>query len=322
MGKQMASKSSRSFIFIFSHIICIVCLTGCNGFKPIPTPTSTYTPTKTLIPTSTYTVTPEPSRTATLIPLPTSSMNDKSSISLAKECRNVMDGLYKLKKDLGLPDHLTGENPTREDTDFDPNQYFQILSHLSLTPGYVLDYIYFGDELGGKPLLYARKTNAKPFLTYDDLLKSYGEELSGERSYSQLNHAFDYLEKIQIDKSLESYYQFIVLASLGDQFYLFWHGLYNDVKIMCDSSDLKLIYEDMKDFEIELPIDIANEMERIDFNPVVAEDKVTVSVRFVTFTKWGGFFENVYILDKEKMPLELVDVQWHPIIEYDCGIAF
>jgi hypothetical protein len=109
---------------------------------------------------------------------------------------------------------------------------------LNIAPGYQLDYLYFLDHLGGKPVLYARPIDNAPFQTYEEFLQSYGEEISGESSYAALNHAYDYLDQIQIDGSPESYFQFIVLALLGDQFYLDWHGLYNDTMILCDSSDL------------------------------------------------------------------------------------
>jgi hypothetical protein len=101
-------------------------------------------------------------------------------------------------------------------------------------PNYQLDYIYFSDELGGKPVVYASKPGATPFQSSEEFLKFYGEELSGERSYGIVQHAYDYLDKIRIDQSPESYFQFITLALSGDQFYLFWHGLYNDTKILCD----------------------------------------------------------------------------------------
>ena len=314
-------KLYRSF-FVMVMFALVVGTTGCGAVTPVPTSTPTEIPTKTPIPTAAYTPTLDPSSTATFAPIPTSSINDQSAISLTNECRTVVDGLYNLKKDLGLPDHFTTEDSFRQATDFDPNQYFQVFTHLKITSGYKLDYIYFSDELGGKPLLYARKSGATPFKTYEEFLKSYGEEMSGERSYSQLNHAFDYLDKIQTDKSPESYYQFIVLASLGDQFYLSWHGLYNDAKILCDPSDMKYVNDDMKDFDVEFPQNVKDGITEIDFKPVVAVGEKTVTVRFVTFTKWGGFYENIYNMEKDTVPMKLIDVQWHPLIEYDCGISF
>jgi hypothetical protein len=50
-------------------------------------------------------------------------------------------------------------------------------------------------------------------------------------------------------------------------------------------------------------------------------DEGTVTVRFVTFTKWGGFFESVFVLEGNN-PIELIDVQRNRLIQYDCGIVF
>ena len=308
----------------FSVVVILVLTfgaTGCGAVTPVPTSTPTVIPTKTPIPTATYTPTIEPSPTATIPPVPTISVSNQSALSISTECRAVVDGLYNLKKDLGLPDHFTEEKPLRLESEFDPNSYFNIFTHLKLASGYKLDYIYFNDELGGLPLVYARKSSSAPFQSYDELLKSFGEEFEGERSYGQLRHKYDYLEKIQIDKTPESYFEFVTLAFLGDQFYLWWHGLYNDAIILCDPSDTQYVDAEMKGFDIEFSQDVKDRIEKIDFNPVVIGGENDVTVRFVTFTKWGGFFENVYVMDKEN-PMQLLDVKFNPLIEYDCGISF
>ena len=302
-------------------LVLVIGTTGCGAVTPVPTSTPTVIPTKTPVPTTTNTPTPEPSPTATIPPVPTISVNKQSALSMSNACRGVVDGLYELKKDLGLPEHFTAENPFRLDSEFNPNSYFSVLTHLKLTSGHKLDYIYFNDELGGLPLVYTRKSSVAPFQSYADLLKSFGEEIEGERSYGQLKHKYDYLEQIQIDKTPESYFEFTALAFQGDQFYLWWHGLYNDLKILCDSSDLQFVNEDMHGFDIEFPQDVKDRIEKIDFSPVVIVGESDITVRMITFTKWGGFYENVYVMDKEN-PMQLLDVQFNPIIEYDCGISF
>ncbi len=295
--------------------------TGCGGVTPVPTTTPTIIPSETPIPTPTHTPTLEPSPTVAIPPVPTISVNNQSALSMSTECRAVVDGLYNLKKDLGLPDHFTAENPFRLDSEFNSNSYFNVLTHLKLASGYKLDYIYFNDELGGLPLVYARESSSAPFQSYDELLKSFGEEFEGERSYGQLRHKYDYLEKVLIDKTPESYFEFVTLAFLGDQFYLWWHGLYNDSIILCDPSDMQYVDAEMNGFDIEFPQDIKDRIDEIDFSPVAVVGESDITVRFVTFTKWGGFFENVYVMDKED-PMQLLDVKFNPLIEYDCGINF
>lgn len=318
----MRSQSLKTFIVFV--LFCAPIVFGCAlplRTLPTATPTSTKPPTKTSVPTATMTLTPKPSPTATVLSVATRSVNDPSALYIPDECRAVVDGFHALKKDLGLPDHFTAENPGRQESDFDPNQYFQVLTHLELAAGYKLDYIYFNDELGGLPLVYARKSSSAPFQSYSELLESFGEDMSGERSYGELRHKYDYLEKIQIDQTPESYFEFVTLAFLGDQFYLFWHGLYNDSKILCDLTDIQYVEAEMESFELEFPREVKDKIEQIDFRPTVIIDENSVTVRYVTFTKWGGFFENVYVMDKEN-PMQLLDVKFNPLIEYDCGISF
>ncbi|MFN8383405.1 MAG: hypothetical protein U0V02_15790 [Anaerolineales bacterium] len=317
----MKTKLSHNFFVTIIIILIVAGTTSCGAVTPVPTPTPSPTLTKTPIPSPTFTSTPIPSPTSTPIMVPTSVLNDPNTVSFTDECRRVIDGLHSLKSDLGLPEHFTTENPFRESTDFNPNGYFKIFKHIKVKSGYTLDYVYFQDELGGKPLIYARKTNATPFHTYEEFLKSYGEEMSGERSYAQLNHAFDYLEQIETDKTPESFYEFVILAFLGDQFYLQWHGLYHDEIVLCDPSDSQYIDNEMAGFDLEFPQDVKDNIEKVDFQSRVLEDEDTISVRIVAFTKWGGFWENIYVMDKEN-PLNLQDIQSNWLLPYDCGISF
>lgn len=117
-------KLHRRF-WIIVVLVLVIGTSGCGGVTPVPTPTNT--PTKTPIPEPTSTPTPEPSPTATLVTVPTSSLSDPDAISLKNECRNIIDGLYSLKQDLGLPDHYTAENSVRQATDFDPINIFKYL---------------------------------------------------------------------------------------------------------------------------------------------------------------------------------------------------
>ena len=96
-------------------------------------------------------------------------------------CRLIVDSLMNLKSELGLPEHFMLDHPRRKPGDFDPNQYFDIFTHLDLTSGYTLDFVYFTDDLGGKPLVYARQTSSTPFRSYEGLLASFGEVITDEQ---------------------------------------------------------------------------------------------------------------------------------------------
>lgn len=319
----MKRNTANRFLAAILIFLSIESIVGCAALPPAATPAATVAATFTPVATSTATLppTPRPSPTATQAHVPTSSIQDPSAISLSNECRRVVDGLRNLVDGLGVPEHLTSENPVRQATDFDPNSYFQVLTHLKMAAGYKLDFLYFSDELGGMPLVYARKSNSAPFSSYNDFLKSFGEEVSNERSYGTLRHNYDYLEKIQIDRTPESYFEYTTLALLGDQFYLVWHANYNDTRILCDISDVAIIRGELEGLNTQFPQTVEDQIDEIEFEPAVIIQEETVTVRFVSFTKWGGFFENVYVMDINN-PMKLLDVKFNPLIQYDCGFLF
>jgi hypothetical protein len=242
-----------------------------------------------------------------------------------------VDGFAGLTRGLHLPEHYMTGNSVRQPGDFDPNEYFKVLTHLKIAPGYTLDYVFFGDSIGGKPLIYARKSNSKPFENYKAFVRSYGEPPTDEYSFLPLKYASAYVEKIQPDQSPESYFQFLALALLGDQFYLTWHALYNDKKIICDASDLETVNQDLKLFlrhspeedipEIGLPQEIIDQVAKINLQPMALVNEKTITFRFVSFSKWGGFTENIFVLDKKNLRAP-IDTQFNALIEYDCGVMF
>jgi len=280
-----------------------------NTLRPKSTNTATSSPTIT----KTVTRTKKPSRTASPTPAP--------GVPLGDTCRSAVDGFYNLKKNLVLPDHLTSGEPFRKARDFDPNRYFPILNHLKMKTGYTLDYVYYLDDLGSKPLLYTRKTGTPPFLSYEAFLKSVGAEMSGERSYMTLPNAFDFLNMIQVDGSEASFFQFAFLAELGDQFYLSWHANYNDFIILCDAQDLKNVTRALGDYNLTFPQDRWETAKAIEFQPTVSIQEDAVTVRMIIFSKWGGFWENIAVMDKNN-PFTILDMKMNVLVAYDCGINF
>jgi hypothetical protein len=63
-------------------------------------------------------------------------------------CQEVVNNLSGLINSLDFPDRLE-QDAEKTDQDFDVNQYFMVLDRLSMQPGYVLDYVYFSDGVGG-----------------------------------------------------------------------------------------------------------------------------------------------------------------------------
>ncbi|MBN2388811.1 MAG: hypothetical protein JXB85_17480 [Anaerolineales bacterium] len=311
-------------ILVFLMVVCFgLGSLGCQFLSLAATATPRPTATETLRPTATETLRPTPTLRPTLTATATrpAGVDVEEAISLAVSCRSSMDSLHELRDDLGLPEHYVSGDPLRGPGEFDPNSYFLVWSHLSMAEEYTLDYVYFGDELGGRPMLYARPVTQAAYETYDDFLGGIGASYSGERSYDILPYAFYYLDYIRVDDTPESFFEFLSLALLGDQYYLFWHGLYHDEILLCDDSDLAYVDAAMGAFDLIFPAEVAGQVPNLDLAPAVIVSDFEVLVRIVWFTKWGGFLEAVYIMDRQN-PALLLDVQVTPLIEYNCGIYF
>lgn len=315
------SKPAKIMIFIMLFISMLACSLQ-NQVEVLPTITLYPTTTRVVLPTLIKSNTPTPTTVPTEPPLPTTvNTITNDAVDLTAACRSIINGYEALRENSPYPDNLSEGYAFHQAGDFDPNAYFEFLTHTSMTPGKVLDYIYFSDELGGLPLVYSRDENAPQFKSYEEFMASFDEEVTNERSYDSLYHNYDYLVDVHIDGSPESYLEFISLVMLGDQFYLWWHGLYNDTRLMCDASDLSYVKQDLQQFELTFTDDELAQINRINYTPKVDIQESQVAIRVVTFSKWGGFYEYTFYVEKDD-PFQLIDVQSTPLLEYDCGIAF
>jgi hypothetical protein len=107
--------------------------------------------------------------------------------------------MMNLTQNLTFPDRFHEGNPIKTDDDFDANSYLSVLNHLSIETGYELDFVYFRDGVGGKPLVYARKTDQAPYETYAEFTAVAGEPSYWEGSYGYLEHAHDCMALIKTD---------------------------------------------------------------------------------------------------------------------------
>jgi hypothetical protein len=209
---------------------------------------------------------------------------------------------------MSFPENFQTENPTKQGGEFDANNYFQALTHLSMQPGYVLDYVYHFDGMGGYPILYPRPAGQAPFLT--------------EADYAASGDSANYLDFIQIDDTAEGYFQYVALNILGPQFYLFWHANYNDYQIMCNPADVQGVTANLGDFGRSMsPLSRLRTLLLRDVAPTVSTGEQTVEVQVVVFTKWGGFLRWTYTIDRN-FPHKILDVKEKILIPYDCGVMF
>jgi hypothetical protein len=225
------------------------------------------------------------------------------------DCRLTLDAISALTGGLEIPANFQTHDPVKKGGEFDVMQYFSVLDHLSMQPGYVLDYVYHFDGMGGSPILYVRPASQPPYATEADL--------------SDLDEKPGYLDYIQTDDTPESYFQLTVLSVTSSKFYLYWHANYSDSQIICKKVDVTDIVSSL-DGDFGYPISPISRIRAAllrGVGPVVNISDQTAEVRIMTFTRWGGFYQQIFTISRS-MPHTFLDVQEKNIIPYDCGVMF
>jgi hypothetical protein len=224
-------------------------------------------------------------------------------------CRSSVEAMSALVNGLEFPANFQTENPVKAGGEFDVMQYFKVLDHLSMQPGTILDYVYHFDGMGGYPVMYVRPVEQPPYATEADLPAS--------------DASANYLDYVQVDETPESYFQFVVLAMTGNQFYLYWHADYNDSQIVCDKAEVKRIVSGLNGefgYRISVPSWVKAFLMK-DISPSVMINTQTVEVQLVTFTHWGGFYRETYTINRS-MHHTIQNVQKENIVPYECGVMF
>ena len=230
--------------------------------------------------------------------------------------QSTIDALSALHRDLELPDYLIEGGARQRAGEFDANETFSVLSHVSMEPGYVLDYVYFSEFAGGEPLLYARPVDQAAHLTYAEFYTATGITINSPQRD-------DYLEHVRVDGTMEGFFELALFHLMGDQFYLYWHAGYDDATAVCDQTGVETIVSALEDSDLGRPLS-AEEAQRaraLDPAPVVEFEGDTVTTTFVFFTKWGGFLQQTYVFERE-FPHKLIRGNATELVPYDCGILF
>ena len=224
----------------------------------------------------------------------------KVSEDVAIAWQQNIDTLHQLYQSQVIPDHIRTEQPVFTGAEFDLMQIFEFLDHLSMLPSYQLAYSYFYQaSFEGHPILYACE---RPF---------YGTPDSTNCQEGGLGY-------VAADGSELGYLQWLLLHEMGDQFYLYWHAAYNDKLLVATEEGLDAILLEMEDF---LDSQQKNRFELIDPQPRIAVGDETVTIRVVWFTKFGGFSETYYQVNKDH-PHTTTELETNLLLEYDCGIMY
>ena len=227
---------------------------------------------------------------------------------IINNCADIVSAVGEIQSGIA-PQHLIDTGVKRGD-EFDVNGYFTVLTNLSMQGGYLLDYVYISESLGGSPLLYARPESQATYTSMEDVPEN-----------AQLP---DFREYLEVEDVKEGYFEYVVLNTMANQFYLDWHALYNDTEIVCNSDEVHAIIPDISDGSFGNALDLAGQvkaraMKNIEPGVQLTGDNAIVEV--IIFTKWGGFYRQIYTISRS-FPHTIIDVESENIVPYDCGIAF
>jgi hypothetical protein len=202
------------------------------------------------------------------------------------------------------------ETGTKQGDEFDTNDYFKVLTHISMQKDYSLDYVYQVDGLGAYPVLYALPDGQAPYTSFSEVPEN-----------TQLA---DFREHLDVEDVEQGYFESVVILIMAGQFYLEWHANYNDTQIVCNREDVNGIISDINAGDFGYKFDISQQtkaraMKNIE--PLVELTRNTAKVDVLLFTKWGGFFRRTYTIDRA-FPHTIIDVKEDILVPYDCGIMF
>lgn len=214
-----------------------------------------------------------------------------------------------------VPQYLQQADAQKNGSEFDVNQYFAVLEHLSMQSGYALDYVYRFDGMGGSPVLYARPLNQVPYDSFADLDAVWQSE-NPTASKDQYDR---YLEFVQLDGTPEGFFQWVVLRTMGRQFYQYWHAGYNDVQILFNLQSLDQIQPMFP--EEKLTAGLMEKAHSLPIEPQIKFQGDQVTVQVMIFTHWGGFIQETYTI-ASTVPHRILNQSRETLLEYNCGVSF
>lgn len=168
---------------------------------------------------------------------------------------------------------------------FDVNEYFKILKHISVAPGFEVDYFYEGWDLfstSAAPQLYARRQG-------DPTLECTPEEPTKEEQENRFGSWTPLpISSVLIpDKTPQGWFELLIFYRYAPQFYLEWHALYDKFVFVGSLEhliDLIPPLEPSEDEKFYAALDLETD--------VLVDDKSNPDYVLVTYTgfmEWKGF---------------------------------
>ena len=196
---------------------------------------------------------------------------------------------------------------------------FDVLDKIRMQDGWVLDYVYHADGMGSYPILYARPESQAPYR--DEV--ALREAMNACAGVYESDQCPEFMDHVVVDGSPLSYLQLALLATSGDQFYLGWHANYNDTKPIATREALEAVVAELQaeTFGKALSTADASRAKRLPTAPWVKITGQTVEIRYLTFSKWGGFYEQNISINPAS-PYHWNFGEPKPLLPYESGIMF
>ncbi len=236
------------------------------------------------------------------------SLSSSGAGTVISDCIATVSAIENIQPEK-IPNDLR-KTGIKQGDEFDANQYFGVLNHVSMREGYILDYVYHIDDLGAFPMLYARPMDQTPYVS--------AEGVSADTKLP------DFREYVVLEDIEQGYFEYAVLNIMAGQFYLDWHANYNDTEIVCNRESVDDIIFSVNEGNIGSDLNLTQQAKARaikNIEPVVTLTKDAAVVRIVAFSKWGGFFRLTYTIRRE-VPHIIIDVKEEELVPYDCGVMF
>jgi hypothetical protein len=134
----------------------------------------------------------------------------------------------------------------------------------------------------------------------------------------------DFREHLDVEDVEQGYFEYVLMTSMANQFYLFWHANYNDTRVVCNHQQVNDIVSQVSSGDFGVAMDLPSQAKARtlrNIEPVVRFTGDVAVVEVITFTKWGGFYRYTYTISRG-FPHTIVDLKQENIVPYDCGIMF
>lgn len=239
--------------------------------------------------------------------------------------QTVADDLRALLPD-DPPSALINAKGVKDGTEFDVNAIFQVLTHISLEEGYVLDYVYLTDGSAGGPILYVRKTDRIPFTTYEDYKQATHDTPKPESDLSMIWLVKGVDDpatgnKIRVENSEQGFYEYALFQTLANQFYLLGGARINDKSIITGSAQIEKVLTEINQTETYQQIDDESEAaaRKLDSAPIIRMLNGNVELRLTFFSKWQGFYYTMLTI-KQEYPNTVTAKNESLLVAYNCGV--